>query len=182
MNIRVSVVPGFRPDKGLEINREGFIDWVAKLSEAADIEITNFEDYLAALESRVHFFHEAGCRVSDHALDSMVYEETSFEEVAEIFAERLSGKSIALESEKKFKTFTLIYLGKLYAELDWAMQFHINAHRNNNSRMFKILGPDTGYDSINDDQDSKAVSKNTRFFRAGKQASQNDYLFSESGR
>jgi glucuronate isomerase len=155
----VSVVPGFRPDKGLEINREGFIDWVAKLSEVAEIDIANYEDYLAALESRVHFFHSAGGRVSDHALDSMVYEETSFEEVAEIFAKRISGSTISLEAEKKFKTFTLIYLGKLYAELDWAMQFHINAHRNNNNRMFKILGPDTGYDSINDDQIAKPLVK-----------------------
>ncbi|MFS0778242.1 glucuronate isomerase [Neobacillus sp. 3P2-tot-E-2] len=158
-NYPVSVVPGFRPDKGLEISREGFINWVGKLAEAAEIEITSYEDFLAALESRVHFFHASGGRVSDHALDSMVYEETSFEEVAEIFAARISGSGISLEEEKKFKTFTLIFLGKLYAELDWAMQLHINAHRNNNNRMFKILGPDTGYDSINDDQIAKPLVK-----------------------
>ncbi|WHZ05100.1 glucuronate isomerase [Neobacillus sp. YX16] len=155
----VSVVPGFRPDKGLEINREGFMDWVAKLEESAEIDIETYEDFLAALEARVQFFHSAGGRVSDHALDSMVYEETTFEEVNEIFAKRLSSNSISLQEEKKFKTFTLIYLGKLYAELDWAMQFHINAHRNNNNRMFKILGPDTGYDSINDDQIAKPLVK-----------------------
>lgn len=155
----VSVVPGFRPDKGLEINREGFLDWVAKLEEASEIEIKNYKDYLDALEARVHFFHSAGGRVSDHALDSMVYVETSYKEVAEIFANRLSGSIISQEAEKKFKTFTLIHLGKLYAELDWAMQFHINAHRNNNTRMFKILGPDTGYDSMNDDQIAKPLVK-----------------------
>ncbi|WP_066054082.1 glucuronate isomerase [Robertmurraya korlensis] len=153
----VRVVPGFRPDKGLEINREGFVDWVAKLSEVSSIDIENYEDYLAALESRVHFFESVGCRVSDHALDSMVYEEASFEEVAKGFAQRLSGSQISIEAEKKFKTFTLQFLGKLYADLDWAMQFHINANRNNNTRMFRLLGPDTGYDSINDDQIAKPL-------------------------
>ncbi|WP_088086667.1 glucuronate isomerase [Bacillus sp. OV166] len=153
----VSVVPGFRPDKGLEINREGFLDWVEKLEEASNIEINTFEDYLAALEARVQFFNEAGGTVSDHALDSMVYKEAAFEEVAQIFEQRLSGSVIPLEAERKFKTYTLIFLGKLYADLGWAMQFHINAHRNNNKRMFHKLGPDTGYDSINDDQIAKPL-------------------------
>jgi glucuronate isomerase len=155
----VSVVPGFRPDKGLEIQREGFLDWVAKLSQVSSIDIENYEDYLAALESRVQFFQAVGCRVSDHALDSMVYEEATFEEVAQVFAKRVTGRQISLEEEKKFKTFTLLFLGKLYADLDWAMQFHINANRNNNTRMLSSLGPDTGYDSINDDQIAKPLVK-----------------------
>ncbi|MFP3122179.1 glucuronate isomerase [Ectobacillus funiculus] len=153
----VSVVPGFRPDKGLEINREGFLEWVGKLEQASQVKIENYKDYLAALEVRVQFFHLVGGVVSDHALDSMVYEEATFDEVQEIFAERLTGNKLSLEAEKKFKTFTLIHLGKLYAELGWAMQFHINAHRNNNTNMFKRLGPDTGYDSINDDQIAKPL-------------------------
>lgn len=153
----VSVVPGFRPDKGLEISRDAFLDWVNKLEEAAEIEITSYEDFLAALEARVRFFHSAGGRVSDHALDSIVFEHASFEEVTCIFATRLSGKSLSQIEENKYKTYTLIFLGKLYADLDWAMQFHINAHRNNNTRMFKILGPDTGYDSMNDDQIAKPL-------------------------
>lgn len=153
----VSVVPGFRPDKGLEINREGFLDWVEKLKEASNLQIDTFEDYLAALEARVKYFHEWGSTVSDHALDSIVYEEASFEEVAHIFEQRLSGNDISMEAERKFKTYTLIYLCKLYANLGWAMQFHINAHRNNNTKKFLQLGPDTGYDSINDDQIAKPL-------------------------
>jgi glucuronate isomerase len=93
----VSVVPGFRPDKGLEINRDGFLEWVGKLEQASQVSIGNYEDYLAALGERVQFFHSAGGRVSDHALDSMVYEETNFEEVEKIFAERLSGSKISVE-------------------------------------------------------------------------------------
>jgi glucuronate isomerase len=154
---RVSVVPGFRPDKGLGINGDDFLSWVEKLEKAANVSINNYEDYLSALEARVQFFHSAGCGISDHALDSMVYEETSIEEVKDIFADRLTGRIISLEAEKKFKTFTLIYLGKLYAERGWAMQFHINASRNNNTKMFELLGPDTGYDSINDDQIAKPL-------------------------
>nr|WP_275695553.1 glucuronate isomerase [Fredinandcohnia sp. SECRCQ15] len=153
----VVVVPGFRPDKGLEINRDGFLEWVEKLSEAANIEIVTYEDFLAALDERAQFFHSAGGVVSDHALDSIVYEEATLEEVTKIFAERLIGKKISITSEKKFKTYTLVYLGKLYSELGWTMQFHINAHRNNNTKMFKKLGPDTGYDSVNDDPIAKPL-------------------------
>jgi glucuronate isomerase len=88
-----------------------------------------------------------------------VYEDASFEEVAEIFANRLNGNAVALLDERKFKTYTLIFLGKLYADLGWAMQFHINAHRNNNTKMLNELGPDTGYDSMNDDQIAKPLVK-----------------------
>ncbi|MNZ81864.1 Uronate isomerase [compost metagenome] len=88
--------------------------------------------------------------MSDHALDYVAYAETTKEEAAAIFAKALGGSSVTLEEEKKYKTYTLLFLGRLYAERGWAMQFHINAARNNSSRMFGKLGPDTGYDSIND--------------------------------
>ncbi|GGF99867.1 glucuronate isomerase [Paenibacillus abyssi] len=146
----VKVLPSFRPDKGLEINRPTFIDWIGKLEEAAEMSIRDYDSLLLALEARVRFFHDAGCRVSDHALDYVAYAETSKVEVAEIFAKALKGSAVSLEEEKKYKTYTLVHLGKLYASRGWAMQFHINAHRNNSSRMFGRLGPDTGFDSIND--------------------------------
>jgi glucuronate isomerase len=144
------VLPSFRPDKGLEINRAGFVQWIGKLAEVAGQEISSYDQLLTALESRVRFFHSVGGRVSDHALDYVPYAETTKEEAAAIFAKALQGQAVSLEEEKKYKTYTLLFLGKLYAELDWAMQFHINAHRNNNTRMFGKLGPDTGFDSIND--------------------------------
>ncbi|MFH5186878.1 glucuronate isomerase [Paenibacillus sp. TAB 01] len=146
----VQVLPSFRPDKGLEINREGFAQWVQKLAQAANQTIENYDQFLAALESRVKFFNSVGGRVSDHALDYVAYAETTKEEAAAIFAKALQGGSVTLEEEKKYKTYTLVFLGKQYAEHGWAMQFHINAHRNNNVRMFRTLGPDTGFDSIND--------------------------------
>jgi glucuronate isomerase len=145
-----AVLPSFRPDKGLEINRPTFLPWIEKLGEVYGRKIATYDDLLAALEARVDFFHSVGGRVSDHALDYVPYAETTREEAAAIFAKALQGGGVSLEEEKKYKTYTLVFLGKLYAARGWAMQFHINAHRNNNSRMFAKLGPDTGFDSIND--------------------------------
>ncbi|WP_028389894.1 glucuronate isomerase [Bacillus cihuensis] len=153
----VSVLPSFRPDKGLEINRETFLPWVEKLAEVANLSIETYEDFLQALESRVRYFHSIGGRVSDHAIDVMMYEETTQEEAAEIFASKRSGKEITSEEEGKYKTYTLSFLGNLYEELGWAMQLHINALRNNNTKMFERLGPDTGYDSMNDGQIAKPL-------------------------
>lgn len=144
------VVPGFRPDKALEINRVTFQPWVKSLAEAAGAEIAGYQQFLNALESRVRFFHQNGGRVSDHALDEVMYEEATFEEAAAIFAKGLAGEQVTRQEEKKYKGYTLVFLGKLYAELDWVMQFHIHALRNNNALMMKRLGPDTGYDAIND--------------------------------
>jgi glucuronate isomerase len=144
------ILPSFRPDKALEINRATFLPWIAKLAEVSGQEVGSYDQLLAALESRVNFFDSVGCKVSDHALDYVPYAETTKQEAAAIFAKALKGEAVSLEEEKKYKTYTLVFLGKLYADRGWAMQYHINAARNNNTRMFNILGPDTGYDSIND--------------------------------
>lgn len=155
----VAVLPSFRPDKGLEINRATFLPWLAKLSEVSGIAINTYDDLLTALESRVQYFHEAGCLVSDHALDFVPYAPTSREEAGYAFAKALQGNNVSLEDELKYKTHTLIFLGKLYAKHGWAMQYHINAGRNNNTVMFNKLGPDTGYDSMNDSNISYPLSK-----------------------
>ncbi len=149
-NFRVKVLPGFRPDKGLEINRDGFQEWIKKLQDVSNIYISSYDDFLTALQSRVEFFHSCGGRISDHAIDTMMYAEASKEEVEGVFKKAFAGNKVSIEEEKKFKTFTLTFLGKLYAGYDWVMQYHINASRNNNEIMFEELGPDTGYDSIND--------------------------------
>jgi glucuronate isomerase len=154
----VQVLPSFRPDKGLEINREGFQQWIEKLQAVSEIAIDSYQNFLHALESRVRFFDSVGCRVSDHAIDKMMYAETSLEEADAIFNQALQGNKVSMEDEMKYKTFTLKFLGKLYKELGWAMQLHINALRNNNSRMFAKMGPDTGWDSINDEAIAKPLS------------------------
>ncbi|MDG0029932.1 glucuronate isomerase [Priestia sp. Y58] len=146
------VLPSFRPDKGLEINQEGFKSWIAKLQDCLNRSIHTYDDLLKALESRARFFHSMGGRLSDHALNKMVYTKTSKEEVSEIFLKALKGEGVSTEEESKYKSYTLIFLGKLYNELGWAMQFHLHALRNNNTKMFRQLGPDTGYDSMYDGQ------------------------------
>ncbi|MGN7414932.1 glucuronate isomerase [Paenibacillus sp. SAF-068] len=152
-----AVLPSFRPDKGLELNRDTFTEWVGKLSQVSDTAISDYESFLAALESRVEFFHSVGGRVSDHALDYVPYGVATREEAAAIFAKALAGQKVTREEEDKYKTVTLTFLGKLYAERGWVMQFHINAARNNNTRMFAKLGPDTGYDAVNDTPLSSAM-------------------------
>ncbi|SDX45703.1 glucuronate isomerase [Paenibacillus sp. CF384] len=145
------VLPSFRPDKVLEINRAPFVGYIAKLAEASGrSSIESYDELLLALKERVQFFHSVGGRVSDHALDYVPWAETTREEAAGIFARALQGGGVTLEEEKKYKSYTLVYLGELYAELGWSMQLHMNAHRNNNARTLRELGVDTGFDSMND--------------------------------
>ncbi|RCW64222.1 D-glucuronate isomerase [Saliterribacillus persicus] len=158
-DFNVKVLPSYRPDKGLEINREGFNGWVDKLSEAASVSINSYQDFLDALKNRIDYFHEIGGRVSDHALDVMMYEEATAEDVQAIFSKARKGEKVSLQEEKQFKSYTLTFLGQQYHEKGWAMQYHINAHRNNNTRMFNKLGPDTGYDSMNDELIAKPLVK-----------------------
>ncbi|MEK5099147.1 glucuronate isomerase [Bacillus sp. FSL W8-0848] len=158
-DFRVSVLPGFRPDKALEINQEGFAGWVKKLEDASGIAITGYADFLEALKNRIEFFHEAGGRISDHAINEMTYTDTDEKEVRPIFAKAMNGEKVTPEEETAFKSFTLHVLGACYAEKGWAMQLHINALRNNSSKMYARLGPDTGYDAINDQDIAKPLCR-----------------------
>ncbi|MDR0136654.1 glucuronate isomerase [Metabacillus idriensis] len=149
-SIETAVLPAFRPDKGIEIAQHGFKEYVETLSKAANIEITSYQDLLETFEHRVAYFHEAGCRVSDHGFEHLFYEEAALSEVSAIFDKAIHGHSITISEENKYKTFTLIHLGKLYHAHGWVMQLHIGATRNNNTKMFKKIGPDAGFDSMND--------------------------------
>ncbi|QGH33813.1 glucuronate isomerase [Gracilibacillus salitolerans] len=144
------VTPSFRPDKGLAIEKEDFLAWINKLEEVCDMSIDHYEAFLQALENRVKFFDEMGCRSSDHGINVMFYEEASKEEVAAIFEKRLTGQSLSEKEVSQFRTFTLIQLGEWYAEKGWAMQLHIGPQRNNNTKMFERVGPDAGFDSLGD--------------------------------
>jgi len=153
------VLPTFRPDNGVEINKEGFADWVKKLGAAHGKSIENIDEFMEAMESRVRFFHTVGCRLSDHGLTSVTYAEASKEEIAEIFEKGLSGIKVNKEEESKYRTFTVQFLGRLYSDLGWTMQIHMGATRNNSTKMFKKLGADSGFDSINDEQISVPLSR-----------------------
>lgn len=158
-NFGVKVLPAMRPDKGINIDNEGFAGWVGKLGEAASMKIESFADFKKALTKRIEFFHKVGCRISDHALDTVAFLDGTEEETEEIFYKALSGTALSIEEIHKYKTHVMLFLGREYARLGWAMQLHIGALRNNNQRMMKLLGPDTGFDAIGDDVFAKALAR-----------------------
>ena len=155
----VKVLPAFRPDKGLRINKDAFIPWVKKLEQVSEISICNYKGFLASLESRVNFFNSMGCKVSDHGLDSMKYLEATEEEIEKIFIKGMNGIKVTPEEETKYATYTLRFLGKLYSKLGWTMQLHIAAMRDNNTRMLNKVGQDVGFDSIDDKSIAYALSR-----------------------
>lgn len=155
----VTVSPSFRPDKGLAIENEDFLAWIEKLEKAADRSIENYDAFLEALEARVNYFDEQGCRSSDHGINVIFYEDATKVEVDAIFAKRLTGEALSPKEVEQFKTYTLVILGELYADKGWVMQLHMNPLRNNSTRMFNQLGPDTGFDSIGDHLLADKLSK-----------------------
>lgn len=149
-HINARVLPAFRPDFMINIDKDTFASYIEKLAEVSEVRIKSYSDLIEAVYQRIGYFHSMGCRVSDHALDSVPFEETNGDEVNKIFKSALSGKKLTQQEADAYKSYTLIQLGKKYKELDWAMQLHIGALRNNNTRMFNKLGADTGFDSISD--------------------------------
>lgn len=148
--MKTKVLPAFRPDKGINIELTTFVDWIRALQAVVGFPITNITDLKKALEERVKFFHDHGCRLSDHALDFVNFERTSEEETAMIFERALRKESLSRSEIRKYKGYILVFLGKLYHQYGWVQQYHIGALRNVSSRMYEKLGPDTGYDAIND--------------------------------
>ena len=147
-SFEVQVLPAWRPDKAMNIEKPDYADYLKKLGTAAEIEIHTFADLKAALKKRMAFFDSMGCRASDHALEYVMYAPASDEEVETIFAKRLGGEMLTKAEELKFKTAFMLFVGKEYARLGWAMQLHYGCKRDNNVFRYEQLGPDTGYDCI----------------------------------
>ncbi len=145
----VKVLPAWRPDKAMNIEKPEYLDYLAKLTEVSGIEIKNFADLKAALVNRLEYFNSQGCNVSDHALEYVMYAPASDEEIEAIFAKRMAGGTVTREEELQFKTAFMLFVGREYNRLDWAMQLHYGCKRDNNELRYKQLGPDTGYDCIN---------------------------------
>ena len=155
----VVVNPAFRPDKGIRIEKDEFIPWFNRLEEIYGEKIDSIDKYTSALEGRIEFFHQVGCRISDHALDPVVFEKGTKEEVNAILLKKLAGEELTEKEVKQFKTYVMIFLGKEYAKRKWVMQIHVGCIRNNSTRMFNKLGADTGYDAIDDELFLRALSK-----------------------
>lgn len=145
----VQVLPAWRPDKAMNITKPDFIDYIKQLSNTSNISIDSFEDLLQALYIRMDFFASLGCNVSDHALEYVMFSPASTEEIETIFSKRIDNQYITQEEEMKFKTAFMTAMGKEYHKRNWIMQLHYGCKRDNNTLKYKQLGPDTGYDCIN---------------------------------
>lgn len=146
----IQVLPTFRPGKALDIEKSVFPDYVRQLEEVAAIRICELNDLLDALKKRLAYFIEAGCRITDHSLESDFYIPASYIKADSIFQKRLAGSTLSLEDTAMYRGWILTELGKEYARKGLAMQLHIGAIRNNSHRMYERLGADTGFDSLND--------------------------------
>ena len=145
----VKVLPAWRPDKAMNLEKPDYPDYISKLEAASGISIHSFADLKEALRSRLAFFDSMGCKVSDHGLNYVMYQPAPEEEIEAIFTKRLSGIMPSPDEELKFKTAFMIFAGREYHRLGWVMQLHYGAKRDNNRKMYQKLGPDTGYDCIN---------------------------------
>ncbi|WP_321286105.1 glucuronate isomerase [uncultured Sunxiuqinia sp.] len=147
----VKVLPAWRPDKAMMVeDKDFFNDYVDQLAEAANVEIDSFDAFMVALDKRHQFFHDNGCRLSDHGLDTAFAEDYSEDEINAIFDKIRSLKNLSAIEILKFKSCMLYEFGIMDNSRGWTQQFHIGAQRNNNTRLFNKLGPDTGFDSIGD--------------------------------
>jgi glucuronate isomerase len=156
----IPVFPAFRPDNAMNVdNPENFNGYIRRLEAATNVAISNFNDYLFALENRHDFFASAGCTVSDHGLEEIYAEEFTGWEVEAIFNKIRAGKWLGDLERRKFKSAMLVHFAEWDWEKDWVQQFHLGALRNNNSRMMSRLGADTGWDSIGDFSQAKALAK-----------------------
>ncbi len=151
----VTVLPAWRPDKAMNIEKPDYLDYLDKLAEVCGMnEIITFAALKEALRQRMAFFASMGCNVSDHGLEYVMYYPAADEEVEAIFLKRQNKIPLTREEEMKFKTAFMLFVGREYHRLDWAMQLHFGCKRDNNTKMYEKLGPDTGYDCINTDTPS----------------------------
>lgn len=157
--LKTKVLPAYRPDKAMRINNDAFPAYLERLGQAAGMPVSTFAAMLEALIKRVAFFHKRGARVSDHAVDApLPVKAPTANEAEALFAKRLSGGKLDEAELGQYHLAMLIELGKAYAAHNWVMCLHLGAQRDNNSRMYTKLGPDTGYDSIADMTCSRGIA------------------------
>jgi len=158
----VKMFPTFRPDKSYTFDdAAAYQSYIQKLSNVSSIEINSLASLFKALESRVEFFHAHGCHVADHGLEILPYSTISLAEAGKLFTDVLIGRTLTVEEKVGLRFTILSHLCRLYHAHGWIQQFHLGALRNNNSRMLRELGADTGFDSIGDFPQANAMS---RFF------------------
>jgi glucuronate isomerase len=156
----IKVYPAWRPDKGMAVeNIKAVNEWIDKLQQAADMEIKDFDSYIEALRKRHDYFHANNCRLSDHGIETAYAADYTASEIEKIFEKIRKAKTLDTQEVLKFKSAMMFEFGLMDAEKGWVQQLHLGALRNNNTRMFKTLGPDTGFDSIGDFEVAKPLAK-----------------------
>ncbi|MCU0388448.1 MAG: glucuronate isomerase [Chitinophagaceae bacterium] len=156
----IPILPAFRPDNAMNVsNPETFINYVARLERVTDIAISSFDDFLYALQNRHDFFAGLGCTVSDHGLEEIYAEDFTGLEIDSIFNKIHGGRPLNDTEQRKFKSAMLLHFAEWDWEKGWIQQYHLGALRNNNTRMMQTLGPDTGWDSIGDFSQARALAK-----------------------
>lgn len=145
----VQVLPAWRPDKSMGIEKPDYLDYVAKLENASGVKVTDYSSLKNAVVNRMDYFGQNGCSVSDHGLEYVMYEPSTDAEIEAIYNKVLAKEKVSREEELKFKTAFMVFLGREYAKRGWVMQLHYGAKRDNNQAAFAKLGVDTGFDCIN---------------------------------
>jgi len=154
------VIPAWRPDKAMAIeDPKTFNEYVSLLEEASGISITSFDQFMEAIQKRHLFFHENGCRLSDHGLETIYAAAYTITEIKTIFSNIRAGKTQSTEDILKFKSAMLYEFAVMDHSRNWTQQYHLGAMRNNNTRMFETVGADKGFDSIGDYPVATALSK-----------------------
>ena len=142
------VCPSFRPDKAVNIQRPGYAEYIGQLSKAAGMEIQSAEDVCTALNRRIDFFKAHGCKASDHGLDYVPFEPCTMEEADRVFRKAMSGEALTKKEIDEYQTTVLLSLARKYHRENIVMEIHYSCSRNVNRRMFRLEGPDTGFDMI----------------------------------
>jgi len=155
----VKVLPTWRPDKSMAVEKDFWNGYIDQLAAAADTDISDYASLIRAIRKRHQYFHDAGCRLSDHGLETCYAAEYTDTEVSAVFAKARTGQAVTPEEADKFKTALMVEFGRMDAEKGWTKQIHLGALRNNNSRLFGKLGPDTGFDSIDDQNFARPLSR-----------------------
>ena len=153
-----TVIPAWRPDKAMNVEKPEFGAYVKILGEVSGISICSFADMKKALTNRMEYFHARNCRLSDHALEYVMCESCTDAQAEATFSKGISAQPISRQEELQFKTAFMLFVGKEYNRLGWAMQLHYGCRRNNNTPMFQRLGADTGYDCIDNYAPSAQLS------------------------
>lgn len=156
--IDTKVVPTFRPDKIFKINNKDFNLYINKLSKSAGVNICSYDELLNAIRLRMDFFEKFGCNCSDHGLDYIPDNLSTYEEVKIIFENALKGKTLSREDEEKYIRYLFINLANEYKKRNWVMQIHLSVIRNKNTNITNKLGPDSGFDSVGNIVDSNAIN------------------------